>query len=596
MTLDRARAALQPLFHQILQAEVLQPGFAHATPYDRQQFLKMWMDVIPGGQGNTILRRQYEKPLLLVMGVTGFVLLIGCANLASLLAARAVVRRKEMAVRLAIGSGRARIIQQLITESLLLALTGGIGGIGLSILIVKALLAFLPHNATGYAISNLPDLRVLCFTIGLSLLTGLIFGLIPALQAVRPNISNTLKATAASVSGGVGQVNFRKLLVSIQITLSLLLLIGAGLFVRSLANLHSVDPGFKTRNLAQFEMDLGSIGYDSARAHVFYDQLETRLEHLPGVKSAGIATNAVLRDSDWESHILVAGHVNKPGEKSNAYVNRVSPGYFKTLGIHLLSGRTFRSSDVLGSTKVVVVSESFATHYFGRQPAIGRLIGRGFDASTPTDMEIIGVVNDIDYQDLREKDSRQVYLCAPQGLELYTTVYLHADGNARSVLPVARALVHQMEPKAPVMNMMTVDDQLEESLATERMIASLSTGFTFLAIGLAVLGLYGVMAYMVTQRAREIGIRVALGASSGKVVWLVMREVVQMVGAGIAVAVPLALGLGRFIQSELYGIRTTDPISIVAAAALLSGIAVLAGFVPARRAALSDPLQVLRYE
>ena len=596
MTLERAKAGLQPLFHQILQTEVVQPGFAHATPYDKQQFLKMWLDVIPGGQGNTILRQQYEKPLWVLLTVTGFVLLIACANLASLLAARAVVRQKEIAVRVAIGSSRARIVQQLMTESLLLALIGGSAGIGLAILMVGSVLGFLPENPTGYTISSSPDLRILCFAVGLSLLTGLIFGLIPALQAARPNLADTLKAQAASVTGGTAQINFRKLLVAAQITLSLLLLVGASLFIRSLANLHSVNPGFKTENLVQFEMDLGSIGYDPARAHTFYNQLEARLEHLPGVEAAGIATNPVLADSDWESVIRVAGRENRLGEQTHAYVNRVSPGYFKTLGIHLLSGRTFRASDTADSSKVVVVSESFARHYFGQQPAIGHWIARDFDPRTPADLEIIGVVNDIDDQDLRQKQSRQVYLCAPQGTELATTVYLSAKGNPRGVLASARQLVHRMEPKAPIMSMKTVEDQLEESLVTERMIASLSTVFTILAVALAILGLYGVMAYMVTQRAREIGLRVALGAQFGNVVWLVMREVIVLVVAGIAVAVPLALGLARFIQSQLYGIKPADPTSIAAAALLLSGIALLAGFVPARRAASADPLQVLRYE
>jgi putative ABC transport system permease protein len=244
----------------------------------------------------------------------------------------------------------------------------------------------------------------------------------------------------------------------------------------------------------------------------------------------------------------------------------------------------------------VVVSESFARHYFGQQPAIGHRMGRGFDSSAPKDMEIVGVVNDIDYQDLRQKEWRQVYLCAPQGYNLGGTVYLNVKGNPRSVLVSARRLVHEMEPRVPVMNMKTVEHQLEESLVTERMIASLSTVFTILAVALAVLGLYGVMAYMVTQRAREIGIRVALGAVFGNVVWLVMREVVLLVAAGIAVAIPLALALSRFIGSALYGIAPTDPISIAMAALLLAGVAMLAGFVPARRAASADPLDVLRYE
>jgi predicted permease len=368
------------------------------------------------------------------------------------------------------------------------------------------------------------------------------------------------------------------------------------LFVRSLSNLHSVDPGFETRNLAQFGLDLGSISYDQPRAHAFYEQLETRLEHLPGVESAGIALNPVLADSDWESAIVVDGRENKPQERADSYINRVSPGYFKTLGIHLLSGRTFRASDTVSTPKVVVVSETFAKYYFGEQPAVGHRIGRGLDASTPTDLEIVGVVNDIDYQNLREKQSRQVYLCAPQGLELETTVYLKVKGSPRGALAGARRLVHEMDPKAPVMNLITTEQQLKESLVTERMIASISTGFTVLAVALAVLGLYGVMAYLVTQRAREIGIRVALGALFGNVVWLVAREVVLLVFVGIAAGIPLALGLARLIQSELYGISSTDPVSILVAAGLLSCIAMLAGFVPARRAASTDPLTVLRYE
>lgn len=595
-TIESAQAALQPLFHQILQAEVLQPGFEHATAYQKEHFLRMWLGVIPGGQGNSILRRQYEKPLWVLMGVTGFVLLIACANLASLLAARAAVRQKEIAVRLAIGSSRARIIQQLITESVLLAVIGGAAGLALATVLVQSLLAFLPENTTGYSISSSPDLRILCFALGISLLTGLLFGLIPALQGARPNIAETLKAQAASVTGGAAQINFRKLLVVAQIAISLLLLIGASLFIRSLANLHAVNPGFEARQLVQFDVDIGSAGYDLQRGHVFYTELERRLEQLPGVEAAGNASNAVLADSDWESVIKVAGHENKPGENVLAYVNRVSPGYFKTLGIHLFSGRTFRASDTADSPKVVVVSESFARHYFGREPAIGHFMGRGFDPTTPTDMEIIGVVNDIDYQNLRDKDARQVYLCAPQGLELYATVYLNVKGNPRSVLASARRLAHEMEPKAPVTNMKTVEHQLEESLVIERMIASLSTAFTVLAVALALLGLYSVMAYMVTQRAREIGIRVALGALFGNVVWLVMREVIVLVAVGIAVAVPLALGLARSIQSELYGISSSDPKSIGAATILLAGIAMLAGFLPARRAASADPLKVLRYE
>jgi predicted permease len=597
MTVDRAKTGLQPLFHDILEAETREPGFAHATPYDKKQFLRMSLDPIPGGQGNRVLRQQYERPLRMLIGVTGFVLLIACANLASLLAARAAVRQKEIAVRLAIGSSRTRIIRQLMTESLMLALLGGSAGMGLAVVMVRSLLRFLPENAGGYTLSSTPDWRIFGFSMALSVLTGMGFGLAPALQAARADIAETLKAKAAHVAGGVGQINFRRLLVAGQITLSLLLLIGAGLFIRSLANLHAVNPGFTIGNLVQFDLDVGSVGYDLSRAHAFYAELESRLEQLPEVRAAGMATNPVLAKSDWESSILVEGRQYKPEEQAtHAYINRVSPGYFKALGIHLISGRLFRESDREGAPKVVVVSKSFAAHYFGPDTPLGHHIGRGFDLSAPKDLEIVGVVNDIDYQDLRQSHARQVYLCAPQGLALGGIMYVSVKGGAGSAFADARRVVHELEPKAPITNMKTVEHQVEQSLITERMIASLSTAFTILAVVLAVVGLYGVLAYMVAQRAREIGIRVALGAEAGQVIRLVMREAVVLILAGMALAIPPAVALSRFLRSELYGIQPTDPVSIGVAALLLSGISLMAAYVPARRAASADPLEVLRDE
>lgn len=596
MTLEHAKAGLQRFFHQILQTETTQPDFAQATPDDRRQFLRMWLNVMPGGQGNRELRQQYEKPLWVLAGVTGFVLLIACANLASLLAARAMVRQKEIAVRMAIGCSRARIVQQLLTENLLLAFIGGIVGIEIALVMVKSLLTFLPENPAGYTIAGSLDWRMLLFAIGLSLVTGIIFGLIPAMQAACPNIADTLKAKAANLTGSVTHIHFRKVLVAAQITLSLLLLIGATLFIRTLANLHAVNPGFTVKNLAEFDLDLESIGYSQARGRIALKELENRLSLIPGVDAVGIGENPVLVNANWNSIVKVEGHNEKPGEKIYAYINRVSPGYFKTLGIHLLSGRTFRESDTVGAPKVVVVSQSFARYFFGDKPAVGRHMTRGYEPNSPFDMEIIGVVNNIDYQNLREKEPRQVYLCASQGSFLGGTVYLSIKGDPRAAIPTARRVVHDMEPKAPITNAKTVERQLEESLVTERLIASLSTVFTVLAVALSVLGLYGVMAYMVTQRAREIGIRVALGAQSGSVVWLVMREVVVLVAGGVIVALPLSLALSRFVRTELYGVGPTDPLSIAAAVLLLSAIALLAGFIPARRAASADPVQVLRYE
>ncbi len=270
--------------------------------------------------------------------------------------------------------------------------------------------------------------------------------------------------------------------------------------------------------------------------------------------------------------------------------------FWRAPKIHLISGRLFRATDTEGTPKVVVVSKSFEAHYFGTESALGHRIGRGFDVSVPKDLEIAGVVNDIDYQDLRQSHGRQVYLCGPQGLALGGTMYVSVKGDPRGTFADVRRVVQELEPKPPITNMKTVEHQLEESLITERMIASLSTAFTLLAVALAVLGLYGVMAYLVAQRTREIGIRMALGAASGNVIWLVMREVLVLIVAGMTLGLPLALTLSRFVKSELYGVQPADPISIAAAALLLSTISLAAGFVPARRAASADPLQVLRDE
>jgi predicted permease len=332
-------------------------------------------------------------------------------------------------------------------------------------------------------------------------------------------------------------------------------------------------------------------------ARAFLAQLESRLEHLPGVRAAGLATNPVLADSDWESSILVEGRPVRPEEQAiHAYINRVSPGFFKALGIHLISGRQFRESDTDGAPQVVVVSKSLEAHYFGSQSALGHRIGRGFDVSAPRDLEIVGVVNDIDYQDLRQNHGREVYLCAPQGLTLGGTMYVSVKGDPRAAFAELRRVVQELEPRAPVDHMKTVEHQLEESLITERMIASLSTAFTILAVALAVLGLYGVMAYMVTRRAREIGIRVALGAAAGNVIWLVMREAVVLILAGIAVAIPTALALTHLVRSELYGVPPADPISITTAAVILAVISLVAGFIPSCQAASANPLRVLREE
>jgi predicted permease len=530
------------------------------------------------------------------MAVVGLVLLIACANLASLLTARAVSRQKEIAIRLAIGSSRARMIQQLLTESLLLAAGGGAGGVLLAVAIAKGLLAFLPTTLTGYSIAADPDPRMMAFTCALSLATGIAFGLAPALQSTRPNIASTLKDQSGGVVGGGAPVRLRKALVAAQVSLSLLLLIGAGLFVRSLSNLRTLNPGFQTANLIQFNLTPGSAGYNAERRAEFYRRAEERLGALPGVRGVGMANVAVLSNNEWDNGITIEGYQAKPGEEMDPHFNAVSQGYFDALGIHLLAGRNFSAKDVRNAPKVAMVNASFVKRYFGDGIAVGRRFGRGTDPGTPTDIEIIGVVNDTRYESLRDEIPLLVYMCAAQILNNGQTVYVRTERDPDATFGAVRAAVREIDPNLPVSGMKTLERQLDESLVTDRMIATLSTAFGALATVLAVIGLYGVMAFLVTRRAREIGIRMALGAQQGNVVWLVMREVLVLVAVGITGGLPAALGLASLVRTQLYGIGPNDPLSIALATLVLGGVAVLAGYLPARRAARYDPVQVLRAE
>jgi predicted permease len=594
-TIAQAQAGLQPLFHQIIESEVIMPAFRNATPFDKTNFLRMWMEVMPGAQGNTNLRRTYEKPLLVLIGVTALVLLIACANLASLLTARAAARQKEIAIRLAIGSSRSRIMRQLITESLILSAAGGAAGILLAVFMVKALIVFLPANLTGYGITSAPDPRMLAFSFILAVSTGILFGLAPALQATRPDIAPTLKDQAGSASGGA-QVTFRKMLVAAQVALSLLLLIGAGLFIRSLGNLRLIDPGFKTGNLIQFNLNPRPAGLDPKRTHLFFEQLEARLNALPGISGAGMAVQGLLTGNEWDNSITIQGYIAKPGEDMDPHFNQVTPGYFQTLSIHLLAGRTFTAADTVNSRLVAVVNASFAKRYFGDAPAVGRMFGRGSDPGTPTDIEIVGVVNDTRYESLRHEIPQEVYLCDAQQPATGKIVYVRTQRDPERAFASVRAVVHDLEPNLPITGMKTLERQLDESLVTERLVATLSSVFGALATLLAIIGLYGVMAYMVTRRSREIGIRMALGALAGNVVWLVMREVLVLVGIGIAVGLPAAFAVTRLASSQLYGVSANDPLAMATATALLAAVALLAGYIPASRAAAYDPVRVLRYE
>jgi predicted permease len=563
--------------------------------------------VLPGSQGRSYTRPQLKTPLWLLMAVTGGVLLIACANVAGLLIARAATRQREVAIRLALGAGRMRIVRQLLVESLLLAGAGGILGIALATWTNRGVLAVLPPDSAFLQLSTAPDLRILLFTISVSCLTGLLFGLAPAWQSARPNLAPTLKDQAGAVLGGSGQVRLRKGLVTAQVTLSLLLLIGAGLFIRSLRNLHNLGPGFPQDHLIAFNIDPSLNGYTSERAKSFYRQLTDAVSAIPGVQATGLASMRILEGNEWDSTVTVEGFVPKPGDGPEPYMNSISPGYFNTLGVPFAAGRDFTIKDVDEvqhgrdkddfSPRVVIINQKFARQFFGTTNPLGRHVGFGGDPGTKTDMEIIGVVKDIKYTTLRDEIPVQMFV--PYLASRYVgdmTVYVRTSLDPAQAFATVRSQVRQLDANLPLYSMRTMDAQIENSLLIERLIAGLSTIFGGLATLLAMVGLYGVMAYTVERRTREIGIRMALGAIHGDVIWLVMREVVWLVAIGMVAGLAASFALTRYVQSQLFGVGQNDPATIVLAAVALAAVGCLAGYIPALRASRTDPMHALRYE
>jgi len=596
MTLERAKAGLQPLFHQILDMEVRQEAFAKASPYWKEQFLKMWMDVLPGSKGRSQLREQFSKPLLALMAIVGLVLLIACSNLANLLIARASSRQKEIAVRLALGAGRWRLIRQLLVESTLLSLMGGAAGLLLAVWMDRALISFQPQDVWGIALSTRPDAPVLLFALLVSLATGIIFGLAPGLLATRPELAATLKDEAGSVAGG-GSSGLRKSLVVAQVALSLVLLIGAGLFLQSLNNLRDLRPGFDTRNLVTIAVEPTLGGYKPELAREYYRQLTERLEALPGVKSVALAVMPLLVGYEWDNWVTIEGYTPKQGQIPDPHMQFCSPRFFETLKIPILLGRDFTIKDGHGAPKVGIINEKFAKRYFGSANPIGRHMGFGGDPGTKTDIEIVGVVGDTKYENMREEVPYEFYVpWVQQDFVLGMTVYVRTEAAPVSFFSMLRRAVREVDASVPMYEMRTLDQQVEISLVTERLLATLSSVFGILATLLAAIGLYGVMAFMVARRTREMGIRMALGATGGSVVWLVMQEVILLAAAGLAIGLASALGLTRLVEAQLFGVRPTDIATLILAALGIAGVAMLAGYLPARRATAIDPMRALRFE
>jgi predicted permease len=594
VTIEQAKASLQPLMHQMLDMEVQEKDFAHTAPEDKQAFLRMWITLLPAAKGRSFLRDRFSNPLLVLMAIVGLVLLIACANVANLLIARATARQKEIAVRLALGASRVQIVSQLLVESLMLSIAGGLGGLLLAVWIDRTLVSFLPQGTSVLTISATPDWRILLFTLGVSLGTGLIFGLVPALQATRPNLAPTLKDEVGAITS-TASTGLRKSLVVAQVTLSLLLLVGAGLFIRSLKNLKDLDPGFKTRNLVTFSIDPPLNGYQPERSREMYRQIYAALNALPGVESAGMAVMPVMEGYEWDSSVTVDA---APGKRPGPHMNFVSPGYFKTMDVPILQGRDFRPSDQgKDAPKVCMINDKFAKKFFPEGRAVGHRIGMGGDPGTKTDIEVVGVFGDMRYEGMREEvPTEMIRPYEQEDFTLGMSVYIRTAREPEQIFSAARHAVQQIDATLPVVDMKTLEKQVDNSLVTERLVASLSSAFGVLATLLASIGLYGVMAYTVARRTREIGIRMALGAATSNVVWLVMKEVLVLVGVGIVLGLGASWGLTRYVQKQLYGIQPNDLMTIVLATIGIACVALAAGYFPARRATRVDPIRALRWE
>jgi len=535
--------------------------------------------------------------ITIVMAVVALVLLVACANVANMLLARAVARRKEIAVRLALGAGRWRIIRQMLTESVLLSLIGGVGGLLLAGWSSNLLATFLPQSFPGNSIA--PDVsldaRVFLYTFLLSTVTGVIFGLAPALQSSKPDVIATLKDQAVTFGRGRTRFTLRNLLVVTQVAISMLLLVSAGLFLRNLRNTQHPEPGFVTNNGLMMSFDLGLARYDKARGQIFEEQLLQRVRSLPQIQSASLAEFVPLTDAGSLTPLYVEGEPTPDRFDDDSLLsnNTVGLDYFRTMGIAFVKGRDFNSSDTASSPEVIIVNETLAR----RLSPDGNAVGKRIRMDSQGDyLEVVGVVRDIKYRQLSEKPPFFGYLPLSQRYRSSMTLHVRTPSDPVAAINQLRAEINALDSNLPLTGVKTMQEHMRLPLAPAKLLALLSSTFGILALLLASIGLYGVMAYVVGSRTREIGIRMALGAQTSGVRRLVIVQGMRLALTGVAVGVVAALALTRVLSGVLYGVSATDPFTFAGVVVLLASVALLACLVPAWRATKVDPLVALRYE
>ncbi len=596
-SLEQAAAELNAVYRPIL-AEVeapLQEGMSEQT---LARFKDKSMLVSPGYRGQSSIHENAQTPLLLLFAITGTVLLIACANVANLLLARGAGRATEMGVRLALGASRKQLLSQLMTESLLLATLGGLLSLVVAKWTLAAIAGFLPPEAV-VTMNFRVDGRVMTFAALLAVATGFIFGLYPALQSTRPDLIGAIRAGAGQIAGGHTSARFRNALVTVQIALSMALLASAGLFVKSLSKVSQVDLGMKLDDVVTFATSPGRVGYDTLRAGVFNARLEEELKSLPGVTGVTSSMVPLLAGNNWGNDVRVEGFDCGPDTDCNANYSELGPDFFTILGVRLISGRDFNSSDISGATQVAIVNEAFAAKFALGRDAVGKFMGTRGDRGDSLTILIVGVVPNIGYSDVKEENGPRPVFYTPWRQDTRTSFmnwYVRTSLPPEQLLTQIPAVLKRMDGTLPVEDLKTMPQQIRENIFLDRMISILSSAFAVLATLLASVGLYGVLAYSVAQRTREIGVRMALGADAGDVRGMVLRQVGMMLLIGGVAGLAAAFALGRAAQSLLFEIQPYDPLALGISVLLLAVVAMTAGYLPARRASQVDPMHALRYD
>jgi len=596
VSMQKAEASLEPVFAQSMrEAAASLAGQPFDSPAIRQAFLQFRLRLDPASQGLASLRRQFSKPLWIVMALVSLLLLITCANVANLLFARANAREREIAVRLAMGAGKARLMRQLMTESILLGLSGGALGVGLAFWGSRSLLALMAQGRSPVVLSVHPDLNMLGFALGVSLLTALTFGTIPAWRATAVNPSQGLAQKARSSAGRGERYRLGKSLVVVQVALSLMLVVGAGLMARSLANLNSFYPGFNRDNVLLFSINPTIIGYKDVVP--LYQQMLSRMGALPGVRSVSLSVHEPLTINVSDTSIRTRDAAPGQGEDlTSVDIEPIGPDYFRTMETPVLEGREFTAADREGTPGVAIVNEAMARHYFGSADPVGRFVSIPGYRGDPSWLQIVGEVRNVKVHDLRETDTLMLYVPILQAPEGGSTFEIRTAMDPAHVQTSVVSAVKAIDSRLPLYSVRSLGNQLDDSLVDERLVASLSSLFGLLALLLTCVGLYGLMAYTVNRRTGEIGIRMALGAERGRIARMVMRETVVLVVCGLAIGIPAAALVSRLIASQLFGLRPGDPVTFLAACAAMATVTMMASYLPARRAASVEPMHALRSE